>query len=128
MKRESSLRLDILLPLQDHFSKTDLGRERASLFVYTILSIIVVLNPVQANMVMSVEDWIWSSYNAMVKSETKNQWLDIDWMLSQFDQSRKVHIFRNKEIRSESCWFIKEFIASYDLNFSYFFTALLTVI
>jgi hypothetical protein len=24
----------------------------------------------------------------MVKSETKNQWLDIDWMLSQFDQSR----------------------------------------
>jgi hypothetical protein len=32
---------DILLPLQSHFSNTDLGRERASLFVYTLLSIIV---------------------------------------------------------------------------------------
>ncbi|WP_221900797.1 hypothetical protein [Bathymodiolus platifrons methanotrophic gill symbiont] len=32
---------DILLPLQYHFSETTLGRERASLFVYTILSIIV---------------------------------------------------------------------------------------
>jgi REP element-mobilizing transposase RayT len=52
------------------------------------LSRYIVLNPVRANMVMSVEDWIWSSYNAMVKSETKNQWLDIDWTLSQFDQSR----------------------------------------
>ncbi|MCK5355336.1 MAG: transposase [Methyloprofundus sp.] len=32
---------DILFPLQAHFSETDLGRERASLFVYTLLSIIV---------------------------------------------------------------------------------------
>lgn len=32
---------DILLPLQSHFSNTDLGRERASLLVYTLLSIIV---------------------------------------------------------------------------------------
>jgi len=32
---------DILLPLQSHFSKTDLGQERASLFVYTLLAIIV---------------------------------------------------------------------------------------
>lgn len=32
---------DILLPLKTHFSNTDLGRERASLFVYTLLSIIV---------------------------------------------------------------------------------------
>ncbi len=32
---------DILQPLQTHFSDTDLGRERASLFVYTLLSIIV---------------------------------------------------------------------------------------
>ena len=30
---------DILLPLQDHFSETNLGRERASLLVCTILSI-----------------------------------------------------------------------------------------
>ena len=32
---------DILLPLKAHFSDTDLGRERASLFVYTLLSIII---------------------------------------------------------------------------------------
>ena len=32
---------DLLPPLQSHFSETDLGRERASLFVYTLLSVIV---------------------------------------------------------------------------------------
>ena len=32
---------DLIPPLQTHFSKTDLGRERASLFVYTLLSVIV---------------------------------------------------------------------------------------
>jgi hypothetical protein len=32
---------DILLPLKTHFSGTGLGRERASLFIYTLLSIIV---------------------------------------------------------------------------------------
>ena len=32
---------DILLPLKTHFSDTGLGRERASLFIYTLLSIIV---------------------------------------------------------------------------------------
>ena len=31
---------DILLPLQDHFSENNLGSERASLLVCTILSII----------------------------------------------------------------------------------------
>lgn len=32
---------DLLQPLQIHFSDTDLGKERASLFVYTILAVIV---------------------------------------------------------------------------------------
>lgn len=32
---------DILQPLQSHFSKTELGKERAALFIYTILAIIV---------------------------------------------------------------------------------------
>ncbi|WP_349431002.1 hypothetical protein Q9L42_002330 [Methylomarinum sp. Ch1-1] len=32
---------DLLRPLQAHFSETDLGRERASLFVYTLLAVIV---------------------------------------------------------------------------------------
>src|SRR5664279_2721062 len=32
---------DLLRPLQAHFSDTDLGRERSSLFVYTLLAVIV---------------------------------------------------------------------------------------
>ena len=32
---------DLLRPLQVHFSDTDLGRERASLFAYTLLAVIV---------------------------------------------------------------------------------------
>jgi len=32
---------DLLQPLQAHFSETDLGRERASLLAYTLLSVIV---------------------------------------------------------------------------------------
>ena len=32
---------DLLPPLQDPFSDTELGRERASLFAYTLLVIIV---------------------------------------------------------------------------------------
>lgn len=32
---------DLLQPLQSHFSETELGKERAALFVYTILAIIV---------------------------------------------------------------------------------------
>ena len=52
------------------------------------LSRYIVLNPVRAKMVLNAEDWVWSNYNAMVKSETKNQWLDVDWTLSQFGQSR----------------------------------------
>ncbi len=32
---------DLLPPLQIHFSKTALGKERSALFVYTLLSVIV---------------------------------------------------------------------------------------
>jgi hypothetical protein len=32
---------DLLHPLQAHFSETDLGRERSSLFAYTLLAVIV---------------------------------------------------------------------------------------
>jgi len=32
---------DLLPPLQAHFSKTELGKERSALFVYTLLSVIV---------------------------------------------------------------------------------------
>ena len=57
---------DILLPLQDHFSKTDLGRERASLFVYTILSIIV---PFTSSMTSNV----WRCLDTLFGFEIKNK-------------------------------------------------------
>lgn len=48
----------------------------------------VVLNPVRAKMVMEPEDWVWSSYNAMINAETESRWLDVDWTLSQFGKNR----------------------------------------
>ena len=36
-----SILRDLLPPLQAHFSKTELGQERATLFVYTLRSVIV---------------------------------------------------------------------------------------
>ncbi|WP_230987965.1 hypothetical protein [Bathymodiolus japonicus methanotrophic gill symbiont] len=57
---------DILLPLQDHFSKTTLGRERASLFVYTILSIIV---PFTSSMTSN----LWRCLDTLFGFEIKNK-------------------------------------------------------
>jgi hypothetical protein len=57
---------DILLPLQDHFSQTDLGREGASLFVYTILSIIV---PFTSTMTSNV----WRCLDTLVGFHIKNK-------------------------------------------------------
>ena len=49
----------------------------------------VVLNPVRARMVRRPEDWKWSSFNAMLGADTENEWLDVDWTLSQFGTDRK---------------------------------------
>ncbi|GFO76567.1 transposase, IS701 family [Bathymodiolus platifrons methanotrophic gill symbiont] len=57
---------DILLPLQDHFSETTLGRERASLFVYTILSIIV---PFTSSMTSN----LWRCLDTLFGFEIKNK-------------------------------------------------------
>jgi len=57
---------DILLPLQDHFSDTNLGRERASLFVYTLLSIIV---PFTSSMTSN----IWRCLDTLFGFEIKNK-------------------------------------------------------
>jgi REP-associated tyrosine transposase len=48
----------------------------------------VVLNPVRAGMVKKPEDWLWSSYNAMLNPELETVWLDADWTLGQFGQNR----------------------------------------
>ncbi|WP_305908813.1 hypothetical protein Q9L42_008800 [Methylomarinum sp. Ch1-1] len=49
---------DLLRPLQAHFSETDLGRERASLFIYTLLAVIV---PFTSSM-SSCYGWPWRLY------------------------------------------------------------------
>ena len=39
-------------------------------------------------MVRRPEDWKWSSFNAMIGADTENEWLDVDWTLSQFGTDR----------------------------------------
>jgi hypothetical protein len=53
------------------------------------LSRYVVLNPVRAKMVKNVKSWPWSSYRAMVGIATAPDWLETDFILSQFGQQRK---------------------------------------
>ena len=52
----------------------------------------VVLNPIRANMVNDVVDWPWSSYAAMLGNTAPPEWLEIDWLLGHFGQSRKQAI------------------------------------
>jgi hypothetical protein len=48
----------------------------------------VVLNPVRAGMVVDAADWPWSSYGSMIGTVNCPEWLQTDWMLSQFSRSR----------------------------------------
>ena len=57
---------DILPPLQAHFSETNLGRERVSLFVYTLLSIIV---PFTSSMTSN----LWRSLEVLFGIEIKKK-------------------------------------------------------
>jgi len=52
------------------------------------LSRYVVLNPVRAGMVESPEDWQWSSYPFVINDSFAPEWLDTDWLLSQFGTRR----------------------------------------
>ena len=49
----------------------------------------VVLNPIRANMIKNIEDWKWSSYNAMIGKEGVQPWLETGWILGQFSKQRK---------------------------------------
>ena len=49
----------------------------------------VVLNPVRAGMVNQPEDWHWSSYPVMIGLSDVAEWLDVDWLLSQFGRQRQ---------------------------------------
>jgi hypothetical protein len=52
------------------------------------LSRYVVLNPLRANMVASLDDWRWSSYPIVAGKKKSPPWLDADWILSQFGTQR----------------------------------------
>ncbi len=49
----------------------------------------VVLNPIRAGMVSQLEEWPWSSHSQMIGSADTPEWLDTEWLLSQFGKKRK---------------------------------------
>ncbi len=52
------------------------------------LSRYVVLNPVRAGMVEDPQEWPWSSCRAVMGSVHGPEWLDTEWLLSQFGHQR----------------------------------------
>lgn len=52
------------------------------------LSRYIVLNPLRAGMVESIHAWPWSSYQYFVSDRLPPSWLERDWILSQFGNSR----------------------------------------
>lgn len=52
----------------------------------------VVLNPIRARMVTSLDDWPWSSHHFLLGQEAAPEWLDADWLLSQFGSIRSESI------------------------------------
>lgn len=52
----------------------------------------VVLNPLRAGMVRSLNDWIWSSHHFVVEECSPPKWLDRDTLLVQFGASRNEAI------------------------------------
>ncbi len=56
----------------------------------------VVLNPLRANMVKSLDEWRWSSYPYTTGQQASPAWLDTDWLLGQFgpDRSKALQGYR----------------------------------
>ncbi|MFY7940881.1 MAG: transposase [Burkholderiaceae bacterium] len=54
------------------------------------LSRYVVLNPLRAGMVESLNDWPWSSYPCVLGQQACPAWLDEDWLLGQFGKTRET--------------------------------------
>lgn len=69
----------------------------------------IVLNPVKAGMVKSVEKWVWSSYRAMVGMTPSPEWLASEFLLSQLSKQRKTAIkrywqFVSEGLKNSSIW------------------------
>ncbi len=52
----------------------------------------IVLNPIRANMVASLDEWLWSSWPCMVGKRPSPNWLATDALLNLFDKKRTVAI------------------------------------
>jgi hypothetical protein len=63
----------------------------------------VVLNPLRAHMVESLEDWRWSSYPFIAGEEVAPLWLDTDWLLGQFGSLRGKAIKAYRQFIMEGC-------------------------
>jgi len=50
----------------------------------------IVLNPVRAGMVRSAKNWPWSSYRATAGFIASTDWLNSDWLLSNFSKKRRI--------------------------------------
>ena len=61
------------------------------------LSRYIVLNPLRANMVNILEDWLWSSYSIVTGHEAAPVWLDTDWLLGQFGTERSKALLGYRE-------------------------------
>ncbi len=69
----------------------------------------VVLNPVRASMVAQPEQWLWSSYRAMVGEEASPKWLATDALLAQFGKTRPAARSRYRDfvtagLGADSVW------------------------
>jgi REP element-mobilizing transposase RayT len=65
------------------------------------LSRYVVLNPIRADRVNDIADWKWSNYSAMIGKELLPEWLETDWLLSQFGASKNEAIIAYKNFVRE---------------------------
>ncbi len=61
------------------------------------LSRYLVLNPIRAGMVQRLDEWVWSSYPAVVGLSVAPQWLDREWLLNQFGSTRAEAIAGYRE-------------------------------
>lgn len=61
------------------------------------LSRYIVLNPVRACMVRTAKNWPWSSYRATSDEVPPPEWLDTEWLLSNFAKRRKLATERYRE-------------------------------
>jgi putative transposase len=61
------------------------------------------LNPVRAKLVAKATDHLWSSYAALIGRRKAPEWLETDWLLSQFGR-----------LRPEACEGYRQFVESVD--------------